>query len=273
MVSQGSSARSRSDALLPPAYRAAVRTVRPLMQTFTRRDWQGAENLPEGGCVVCVNHISHGDPLAVAHFLYDSGHPAFFLAKASLFEIPVIGRWIGACEQVPVYRGDGTRAIEALRDAVSAVRAGRCVVIMPESTITKDPLGWPMTGKTGAARVAFETGAPVLPLAQWGAQEVRHPTEGQRWRRAVMRMRLGPPVDLDDLRARPVDAEVLREATTRIMSAITAGVEELRGEPAPSGTFDPRTGNRLPPATDSGARRGEAGLPDRPDDRQDSTDA
>jgi len=62
---------------------------------FTRRDWRGAENLPPtGGFVVCPNHISHVDPFAFAHFLYDNGHPPFFLAKSEVFEIPILGRML-----------------------------------------------------------------------------------------------------------------------------------------------------------------------------------
>ncbi|GAB98021.1 1-acyl-sn-glycerol-3-phosphate acyltransferase [Kineosphaera limosa] len=229
------------------AYRNAVRTVRPVVRALTRQDWQGMQHLPrEGGCVVAANHISHADPFAVAHFLLDNGHPPFFLGKASLFELPVLGRWLGACEQIPVHRGSG-RAADAYRDAVAAVRAGRCVVIMPESTITKDPQGWPMLGKTGAARLALEVGAPVLPLAQWGARELLDVDGTFRpWRRPVMHMLLGPPVPLDDLRDQPVSAVALRAATARIMAAITAGVAQLRHEEAPTDVWDQTSGRRVP---------------------------
>ena len=57
--------------------------------------------------------------------------------------------------------------------------------IYPEGTITKDPDLWPMIGKTGAARVALETGCPVIPIAQWGPQEILAPYS--------KRLRLLPP--------------------------------------------------------------------------------
>lgn len=241
-----STAQARGGAPLTFAYRSAVGVVRPMMRALTRQQWRGAEYLPAtGGCVVAVNHISYADPFAVAHFLFDNGHPPYFLGKASLFELPLLGRWLTACEQVPVHRGDG-RAAEAYRDAIAAVRAGRCIVITPEGTITKDPLGWPMSGKTGAARLALESGVPVLPLAQWGARELLDADGTFRpWRRPVMRMSLGAPVELEDLRARPVTAELLREATARIMAAITAGVAGLRGERPPEGVWDRRTARRV----------------------------
>ena len=106
----------------PVGYRLAVRTVRPLVRLLTRQDWHGGSALPaHGGLVVAANHISYADPFAVAHFLHDHGRPPCFLAKASLFELPVLGRWIAACGQVPVHRGDG-RASEASAAALDAVR-------------------------------------------------------------------------------------------------------------------------------------------------------
>ena len=54
--------------------------------------------------------------------------------------------------------------------AVAAVRKGECVVVYPEGTLTRDPAQWPMTGKSGAARIALETGCPVIPVGQWGPQ-------------------------------------------------------------------------------------------------------
>jgi 1-acyl-sn-glycerol-3-phosphate acyltransferase len=99
-----------------------------------------------------------------------------------------------------------------------------------------------MTGKTGAARIALTTGAPVIPVAQWGAQEVIGPyrKEFRILPRKVMRVTAGPPVDLDDLRGRDLDAKTLREATERIVAAITALLEEIRGETAPAERFDLR---------------------------------
>ena len=52
------------------------------------------------------------------------------------------------------------------------MRDGECVVVYPEGTLTRDPDLWPMTGKSGAARIALETGCPVIPVGQWGAQEL-----------------------------------------------------------------------------------------------------
>ena len=69
------------------------------------------------------------------------------------------------------------QSADALLAAVEAVGQGRAVVIYPEGTITRDPDLWPMAGKTGAARIALRTGCPVIPIGQWGAQELMYGRE------------------------------------------------------------------------------------------------
>jgi 1-acyl-sn-glycerol-3-phosphate acyltransferase len=219
--------------------------VRPMMLLVTRRDWRGAENFPtSGGFVVCPNHISHVDVFAFAHFLYDNGHPPFFLAKTGVFRIPILGRLVAAAQQIEVQRGT-SHAAEALSAAVAAVEDGKCVPIFLEGTLTRDPEMWPMTAKTGAARVALTTKCPVIPVAQWGPQEVLAPYSKQLrlFPRKTMRLLAGPPVDLSDLYDRPLVAATLREATDRILDAITRQLETIRGEHAPATRFDSRNGS------------------------------
>lgn len=227
---------------LPWAYRFAAFLVRPLLMVLTKRDWRGAENFPEqGGFVVSPNHISYADPLPFAHFLYDNDHPPYFLAKDSLFKLPAVGWIVRRSGQIPVYRNSAAAA-DAYRAAVEGVREGKAVAIFPEGTITRDPDLWPMRGKTGAARVALETQCPLIPIAQWGAQEILSPY-GRRLSllpRKTMRMYAGPPVDLSDLYGKPIDARILREATDRLMDRITDLLEVLRQEKAPADRFDPR---------------------------------
>ncbi|HEX6055289.1 MAG TPA: 1-acyl-sn-glycerol-3-phosphate acyltransferase, partial [Intrasporangium sp.] len=77
---------------LPLAYRLAAILLRPLLLGLTKRDWRGVDHLPAtGGFVVSPNHISYIDPLIFAHFMYDNRREAYFLAKESLFTIPVVG--------------------------------------------------------------------------------------------------------------------------------------------------------------------------------------
>jgi 1-acyl-sn-glycerol-3-phosphate acyltransferase len=215
---------------------------RPLM-VLTRREWIGGENLPsEGGIVVAVNHVSEVDPLPFAHFLYDNGRIPRFLGKAEVFKVPIAGRILTSAGQIPVYRltSDAAHAFSA---AVDAVEQGESVVVYPEGTISRDPGLWPMVGKSGAARIALTTGCPVIPCAQWGPQEILAPY-GRRphlFPRKLMRIRAGRPVNLDDLRGQELTTQILLTATERIMVAITALLEEIRGEQAPAERFNPRT--------------------------------
>lgn len=222
-------------------YRLAVVVLKPPVLAMARRDWRHTERLPQtGGVVVVANHMSHFDPLVMAHFLYDNGRPPRVLAKSSVFDWPVAGRVIRGAGQIPVYR-ETSNAGSALRDAVTAVHAGECVVVYPEGTITRDPHLWPMRGKTGAARIALATGCPVLPLGMWGAQFVVPPYRARLrlWPRRTVHVSLGPPVDLSDLVGREQTAEVLEDATERIMAALVAQIAELRGEQPPARLLDP----------------------------------
>jgi len=188
-----------------------------------------------------TNHVSHFDPLVFAHFLYDNGRLPRFLGKAAIFRVPLIGTILRGARQIPVYR-ESADAAKAYTAAVDAVRQGECVAIYPEATISRDPELWPMIGKTGAARVALVTGAPVIPIAQWGAQDVLSPY-GKRLRllpRKTMHVTAGPPVDLSEFADHPIDAETLRLVTEKIMTAITVLLEDIRDEPAPAVRFDPR---------------------------------
>ena len=152
-------------------------------------------------------------------------------------------RIIAACGQIPVERGSA-QSKDALVAAAHALDHGRAVVIYPEGTITYDPDLWPMKGKTGAARLALTTGCPVVPIGQWGAQELmpgRKPRFPELLPRKTLRVAAGEEILLDDLRPQPVTAATLDEATTRIMDAITVLVAELRDAVPPSHRYDPRS--------------------------------
>jgi 1-acyl-sn-glycerol-3-phosphate acyltransferase len=124
------------------------------------------------------------------------------------------------------------------------------VIVYPEGTITRDPDLWPMAGKTGAARICLQTGCPVIPIGQWGVQEIMYGTKigfPELLPRKTLRLKAGDPVELDDLRGRPVTSAVLTEATNRIMDEITALVADLRGGIPPE-RYDPRARLDGPPA-------------------------
>lgn len=216
-------------------YRVLEGTLRPLLMAVTKRDWRGGQYLQEpGGMVLAMNHLSYFDPLVAAHFCNDQGRPARFLAKAELFKAPLAGSILRGAGQIPVRRGSSDAAT-SLKSAIEAVTRGECIVVYPEGTLTRDADFWPMAGKTGVARLALTTGCEVVPGAQWGPQEVLNPYRKsvRLFPRKTMHVWAGPAVDLDDLRGQPLTATVLREATSRIMSAITDLLAQQRNEQPP----------------------------------------
>ena len=224
------------------AFRFAESIVRPLVRLLTHHRWSGQEHVPrEGGVVVVVNHTSHADPFVVAHYLVNVPRLPRFLGKESVFRIPLAGRILRSAGQIPVYR-ESVDASRSYRDAVRAVRDGECVVIYPEGTLTRDPDLWPMRGKTGAARVALETGCPVVPVAQWGSHTILSPygSDLRLLPRQHVTVVAGPPVDLSAFRDVPHDGKVLAAATDAIMDALSTLVGQVRGAEPPTTRWDPR---------------------------------
>ncbi len=209
---------------------------------MTKKDWHGGENLPTtGGFIAVSNHITYADPLTFAHYLYNNGYPPRFLAKSGLFKNPITGFLLRKLDQVPVYRGT-FKAKEAVDEGLSFLARGDMIAMFPEGTLTRDPDLWPMVARTGAARMALESGAPVYPVAQWGAQRLlgRYKKLLKPIPRKKVSIVAGPEIDLDDLRAQPITKATMREATDRIMATLTSMVEQLRGEPAPKVPYDMR---------------------------------
>ncbi|MCW2760791.1 MAG: 1-acyl-sn-glycerol-3-phosphate acyltransferase [Marmoricola sp.] len=224
------------------AWTVVVGIVKPTLLAVTKRNWVDGEKIPAtGGCVIAVNHISHLDPMTLGFFLYDHGRLVRYLTKDALFRTPVVKYIVRDAGQIPVRRMS-QGAASAFDAAVEAVKQGACIGVYPEGTITRDPDGWPMRGKTGAARIALATGCPVIPVGQWGAQEIlpAYSVRPHLFPRKTTSYKVGDPVDLSDLVGKPITNEVLHAATDRIMAAITALVEELRGETAPAVRFDPK---------------------------------
>ncbi|HVF04603.1 MAG TPA: lysophospholipid acyltransferase family protein [Frankiaceae bacterium] len=225
---------------MEPWYRFAVIVIRPLLWLLFKTDFRGSENLPRtGGVIVAVNHISYADPFATALFLHTNRRRPRFMAKHTLFKIPFVKQVLNGARQIPVYRNTSDAGL-ALRAAIEAVKAGECVVVYPEGTVTKDPAMWPMAAKTGVARLALATGAPVLPLGQWGAQEFlgKH-KKFAAIPRKTLRLRCGPPVDLSRWAGAQPSVEVLRAMTTAVMNDVTMLVAEIRGEQPPATPFAP----------------------------------
>ncbi len=227
----------RADGSYSSAWRGVSRIIlRPTIRGLMKHDWHGQDHFPaEGGMIVAVNHLSYADVLAVALFCDQAGRYPTFLAKSALFKIKVIGPIFAKLGQLPVYRGQADVGL-VLRDAEQGVRDGACVVFYPEGTVTRDPRLWPMVARTGVARLALTTKAPVIPVAHWGAQDIL-PYGSLRPRllpRKTVHVMAGPPVDISEFYGKPLDTPTLRSATDKIMAEVAALLGKLRGQDPPA---------------------------------------
>ena len=240
----------RADGSYSPAWRRVSKIILwPLIQVGMKHEWHGQDNIKnipaDQGLILAINHLSYADIFADSLFAYEAGRYPVFLAKSSLFDIKVLGSIIRKLGQLPVYRGQADAAL-VLRDAEQGIKNGACVIFYPEATVTRDPNQWPMVAKTGVARLALATGAPVIPIAHWGAQKIL-PYGSFRPHlvpRTTVQVSAGPPVDLSEWEGQPMTAQVLRAATERIMKDITALLAGIRGETPPAEPYHPAVARR-----------------------------
>ena len=204
----------------PLAYRALVGVARSLLPLVVTRHWRGLHRVPKaGGVLVVSNHTSNFDTITLGDALIAAGRWPRFLGKSEIWKVPVLGWFAVQCRQIPLEQGD-------------------CVAMFPEGTITHDPNGWPMVARAGAARLALTTGAPVIPVAQEGCQEVlggRHLRVRKllALRRRPISLAVGEPVELADLLSDAPSDDDVREANRRITEALTRAYAEVRGEDVP----------------------------------------
>ncbi|MGH3756346.1 lysophospholipid acyltransferase family protein [Actinophytocola sp.] len=193
-----------------------------------------------GGILLVMNHVSHIDPPVDAVFVHRNGRVPRFLAKDSLFRVPVFKYMIRGSGSIPVYRRT-SGASHSLSAANEALRTGKFVVIYPEGTITKDPKGWPMRSRTGAARLALENDVPVLTAARWGTNFILdgYAKKFRPFPRKRVYIDVSEPVDLSAYRGRPITNEMLREVTDLLMSRVKDQLATIRQESAPEGFYAP----------------------------------
>ena len=230
-----------------PAVRRFTTIVLPApIKSIMKRDWHGHEHIPRsGGVIVAANHLSYADWAAMALFIHEAGRYPAFLIKSSAFNVKGVGPFLRAAGQFPVNRG-ATDAALVLNDAERGLAHGECLIFYPEGTATRDPELWPMVAKTGVARLALTTGVPVIPVAQWGTQDIL--PYGTRKLSVIPRhmvtMQAGPPVDLSAYEGEPLNRDVLRAATATIMADITGLLARLREQAPPAVPYDPSAARR-----------------------------
>jgi 1-acyl-sn-glycerol-3-phosphate acyltransferase len=224
-------------------FRLLAFLILPAMTLFSKYTLHDTHNVPaQGAFVLSPNHYSNIDPVVIGVGMWKVGRMPRYMAKASLFKVPVLGWLLRKSGQVPVERVlRGREGGDPMKAAHQIASQGLAVVVYPEGSLTREPDMWPMRGKHGAVRTALEAGIPLIPVASWGAQEIlpRYSKRISIFPRKSVHIRFGEPVDLSEFEGKHVDSRVLAEATEKLMTAITALLEELRGATAPKVRYNP----------------------------------
>jgi 1-acyl-sn-glycerol-3-phosphate acyltransferase len=201
-------------------YRALELSVAPALRAFYRPVVTGLEQVPRTGPVIfAANHVSFADeiftPLAARRQIV-------YFAKAEYFTAPglrgkAMAAFFHGLGQVPVARADTRSAAAVIDIGVEVLRGGRALGIYPEGT--RSPDGRLYKFRTGVARVALRSGAPVIPVGLVGTREVQPPDE-RRWHRGPVEVHFGAPLQFADRAAQERSSRVLREITEQVRVAV-----------------------------------------------------
>lgn len=238
-------------------FKFVVSVIRLFIKFKSKEIVSGLENIPKtGACIVIATHMHPYDAVIATEFCTRAGRAPRIMAKASLWKLPVVKQAFESGKLIPVERGTNN-ASTALKEAKKRIEDNDLVFIFPEGTTTKDPQSWPMSCKTGAARLALMTGVPVIPILQDGAQFLNkdadtsvlwykeHVKKGLFGKKIVMHIKAYPPLDLsqyvnpDDYKdnnyidEEKLDAQKIIDVNQVIEDKLTQMAEENRGVKAP----------------------------------------
>lgn len=209
-------------------YHVARAILKPPLAAWFRWNVEGQGNIPrEGPVIIAVNHIAYLDPFAAAYVVDGVGRRPRFLAKAELFDDKRIAWILRSAGQIPVRRGTKDAPM-ALDHALTALRKGQVVVIFPEGTITTDPDLNPMEAKSGMARLALGSGAPVVPCGLWGTANIWGKGFRKHWwpPRQDICVRFGQPIRFEG--GDPGSIDEWRRVGRAVMDEIGVLVAGLR---------------------------------------------
>ena len=204
--------------------------IRLTLLIVTKRDVRGLENIPrKGGLIFTCNHFSVGDPPILTGTF---PRRIAWMAKQELFDVPVAGKLYSMGGFIPVRRFEGD--LRAIRRSQAALRRGHVLGMFPEGTRSGGRLG---VGEPGTALIALRTGAPILPAAIWGTENVKLPRD--LFRRTRAHIRYGEPFILTQ--PARITKENVAAGTEEIMRRIAELLPpEYRGAYAASSTVSRR---------------------------------
>ena len=210
---------------LPLLYWIFKASVLRALRLWSRPQVEGLEKLPAGGVLIVGNHLSFSDSFFLGAVL---PRRLTFLAKSSYFDGPGIRGWLTAqffraLGQVPVDRSGGPAGDAALRAGSEVLRGGGLLGIYPEGT--RSPDGRLHKFRTGVARMALRSGAPVIPVGLIGTDQVL-PPGSSRWRRAPVEVHFGQPLHFPGRTEDERSARALREVAETVREA----VQKLSGQ-------------------------------------------
>ncbi len=212
---------------MEPTYQLARMILKPWLRAWFRWNIEGLERIPrEGPAILAFNHIAYLDPFASAYIVDRAGRRPRYLAKSELFQDRRIAWILKGAKQIEVRRGT-REAPMALDHAIDSLKSGEIVVVFPEGTITTDPALNPMQAKSGTARLALASGAPVIPCALWGTQNVWPKGYAKNWwpPRQEILARVGEPMKFA---GDPGPPEAWKEVSTSVMDEIGLLLAGLR---------------------------------------------
>jgi 1-acyl-sn-glycerol-3-phosphate acyltransferase len=207
-------------------YRLLELTLGPALRAVYRPEVTGVEHVPtEGPVILAANHVSFADEFFTP---LGARRQVVYFAKAEYFNTPGLrGRAMAAffrgCGHVPVERADTRAAASVIDIGVDVLREGSALGIFPEGT--RSPDGRLHKFRTGVARLALRSGAPVVPVGLVGTREVQ-PPGSRRWHRAPVGVHFGTPLHFGDRADQERSSRVLREVT----ESVRAAVQELSGQ-------------------------------------------
>jgi 1-acyl-sn-glycerol-3-phosphate acyltransferase len=199
------------------AYRLLKSFLFPLLVLLFRPKVTGLRHVPSSGAVIIAsNHLSFSDSIFMPLVVPRS---VTFLAKSEYFTSPGLKGFIKkitfiALGQVPVDRSGGKRSEAALLTGLNLLKEGHCIGIYPEGT--RSPDGRLYKGRTGIARMAIESGAPIIPVAMFNTAEIQ-PTGQVVPKVRRVEMVFGEPIYFS---GDSTDQAVLRSATNQLMEKI-----------------------------------------------------